>query len=236
MKTISRSQTTVARPASAPAGSSVKTRYIVLAAGIGLLIFVLLMEFVLAPQGGSPRSEAELAALQRPHATAVGSPDARVNVVEFLDPACSTCREFYPLVKGLIEDNPGKIRLAIRLVAFHPNSDIAVNALEAAKLQGKFWQVLDNLLASQPRWVIQHRVDPDALWVQLQAMDLDLDKLRADMASPEVANNVARDAQDSKTLKVAATPEYFVNGQGLPEFGFDQLRRLVGAEIAKAYR
>ena len=68
------------------------------------------------------------------------------------------------------------------------------------------------------------------------SIDLDFGKLRADMASPEVAKIVALDLQDSKTLKVTATPEYFVNGRGLPEFGYEQLRRLVGDEIAKAYR
>ncbi len=231
-----RNQPGRATPAAIPVERSIKTRYIVLAAGAGLLAFVLLAWLVLAPKSVAARSEAELAALQRTHAPAVGNPDARVNIVEFLDPACGTCREFYPLVKGLINDNRGKIRLTIRMVAFHPNSDIAVKALEASKQQGKFWLVLDQLLASQPRWVTNHRVDPDAVWAQLQTLDLDLGKLKADMESPEVAKNIALDAQDSKALKVTATPEYFVNGRGLPEFGYDQLRRLVGDEIAKAYR
>lgn len=236
MKTISRNQSNPARPAAAPAENSVKIRYILLAAGASLLALVLLMWLVLAPKDSAARGEAELAALQRTHAPMVGNPEAKVNIVEFLDPACGTCREFYPLVKGLINDNRGKLRLTIRMVAFHPNSEIAVKALAASKQQGKFWLVLDQLLASQPRWVTNHRVDPDAVLAQLQAMDLDFGKLRADMASPEVAKIVALDLQDSKTLKVTATPEYFVNGRGLPEFGYEQLRRLVGDEIAKAYR
>jgi len=236
MKTIPRNQTDPARPAPAPAEKPVKIRYLVFAAGAVLLGLVLTMWLVLAPKESAARGEAELAALQRTHAPMVGNREAKVSIVEFLDPACGTCREFYPLVKGLINDNRGKLRLTIRMVAFHPNSEIAVKALEASKQQGKFWLVLDQLLASQPRWVTNHRVDPDALMAQLQAIDLDFGKLRADMESPEVAKSIALDAQDSKTLKVTATPEYFVNGRGLPEFGYDQLRRLVGDEIAKAYR
>ncbi len=42
--------------------------------------------------------------------------------------------------------------------------------------------------------------------------------------------------QDAKTLKVTATPEYFVNGRGLPEFGYDQLRKLVDDELKKSKR
>ena len=236
MKIIRPNQSGPARPAAAPVRNSVTIRYIVLVAGAGLLGLVLLMWLVLAPKDSSARGEAELAALQRTHAPMVGNPEAKVNIVEFLDPACGTCREFYPLVKGLINDNRGKLRLTIRMVALHPNSEIAVKALAASKQQGKFWLVLDQLLASQPRWVTNHRVDPEAVLTQLQAMDLDFGKLRADMESPEVASSIALDAQDSKTLKVTATPEYFVNGRGLPEFGYEQLRRLVGDEIARAYR
>lgn len=231
-----RNQAGHAIPAAVAVERSNKTRYILLAAGAGLLAFVFLGWLVLAPKSSTARSEAELAALQRPHAPSVGNPGAKVNIVEFLDPACGTCREFYPLVKGLINDSRGKVRLTIRMVAFHPNADVPVKALEASKQQGKFWLVLDQLLASQPRWVTNHRVDPDAVWAQLQMIDLDLAKLKADMESPEVAKNIALDAQDSKVLRVTATPEYFVNGRGLPEFGYDPLRRLVGDEVAKAYR
>ena len=35
-------------------------------------------------------------ALIRPHSPTLGNPDAPVVIVEFLDPACETCRAFYP--------------------------------------------------------------------------------------------------------------------------------------------
>lgn len=222
--------------APSPAASGNRTRNVFLAVGAGLVIVAAGMWLVLGAKGGTSRSETELAALQRAHAAVVGSPDAKVTIVEFLDPACETCREFYPLVKGLLKDNPGKIRLSVRLVAFHPNSDIAVKALEAAKRQDKFWPVLEQLLGTQPSWVRNHRVDSDALMAQLRTVDADFGKLQADMQSPDVAKNVALDLDDAKTLKVTATPEYFVNGRGLPDFGWDQLHSLVGNELVKAYR
>ncbi len=207
-----------------------------MAAGAGLVIFALTMWFVMAPKAGAGRSDAELAALQRPHATVFGNPEAKVSIVEFMDPACDTCRQFYPLVKGLMSDNRGRIKLSMRLVAFHRGADIAVKALEASKLQGKFEMVLDRLLATQPKWVVQHTVDANALWAQLQSLDLDVARLKVDMELPAVLNNVSLDAQDARTLKVTQTPEYFVNGRGLPEFGYDYLRQLVMDEIAKNYR
>ena len=38
------------------------------------------------------------------------------------------------------------------------------------------------------------------------------------------------------TLKVTATPEYFVNGRQMPSFGEQQLMTLIGEELQKAYK
>ena len=45
-------------------------------------------------------SQAE-ARLVRMHSPVLGPVNAPVTIVEFFDPACETCREFYPIVKGL---------------------------------------------------------------------------------------------------------------------------------------
>ncbi len=218
-----------------------KTWHIILAAVGGVALSAIVMWVAIAPRAGADAQSATSlgandAVFQRPHAATAGKPDAKVHIVEFLDPACETCREFYPLVKKLVADHPEQVRLSVRMVAFHKGSDFVVRALEASKRQGKYWPTLERVLASQSRWAIQHTVHPDKAWAELQALDLDLVRLKADMESPEVLQAVALDAQDAKTLKVVQTPEYFVNGRGLPEFGWEPLRRLVGDERAKAYR
>lgn len=205
-------------------------------ASLAVLIGVAGLVWLAVGPRKATRSEAELAALQRPHAASVGNPAAPVQIVEFLDPACETCAQFYPYVKDMMRAHPGDIRLSLRLVAFHRNADVAVKALEAAKQQGKFWEVLERLFATQQAWVVAHTVDPDRLWALLRSLDLDHAKLQADMESPAVLQNLATDLQDAKTLKVTATPEYFVNGRGLPEFGLDPLRALVDDEVKKAKR
>ena len=220
-------QSTAPRPAP-PARH--KRRYGYIAAAIGILVAIAVLWFEFGAKA-DVRSEAELAALHRPQAATTGNPAAKVHIVEFLDPACETCREFYPFVKGMMRDHPGAIQLTVRLVAFHPNADLPVRALEASKAQGKFWDLLDSLLESQPLWVENNRVDVDKFWRELHSLDLNLDRLRADMESPAVRKAVAVDAADANTLKVTQTPEYFVNGRGLPEFGFRQLQHLVDEEL-----
>ena len=82
-------------------------------------------------------------ALVRSHSPSFGNADAPVHIVEFLDPACGTCRDFYPLVKELMAAHPGKIRLSVRYAPFHPGSDQVVKVIEAARKQGQFLQALE---------------------------------------------------------------------------------------------
>lgn len=173
-------------------------------------------------------------ALVRAHSPSFGNADAVVHIVEFLDPACGTCRDFYPLVKNLMAANPGKIRLSIRYVPFHQGSDQVVRLLEAARKQSQFRQTLEALFAAQPAWVQNHTAQIDMVWPQLNGLGLDMDRLRADMNAPEVAQIIAQDLADAKTLGVTKTPEFFVNGKPLPKFGFEELKQLVDEALASA--
>ena len=174
-------------------------------------------------------------ALTRDHAPTLGRADARVHIVEFLDPACETCREFYPFVKSLMAANPEKIRLSVRHVAFHTGSDFVVRVLEAAKRQGKYWQTLEALLASQSRWAVNHTVRSDLVMARLDGLGLNLEQLNRDMNDPEITRAIEQDLADAKSLNVTKTPEYFVNGRQMPTFGDEQLKELVGEELKRAY-
>jgi protein-disulfide isomerase len=169
--------------------------------------------------------------LSRADAPALGRAEARVQVVEFFDPACETCAAFYPMVKKLIGEHRDDIRLVIRYAPLHQGSDQVVLALEAARKQGRFWQALEALLANQSAWVHNHRSRPDLIWPHLERAGLDVQRLQADMNLPDVQRAVAQDVADGRALNVTKTPEFFVNGRPLPSFGFEQLRALISEEL-----
>lgn len=203
---------------------------------VGLLV-VALAVVALRKQSATPDgSSGSAAALASEHAPSLGSTDARVHVVEFLDPACETCAQFFPVVKQLIAENPGRIRLSTRHVAFHQGAEFAVRALEASRAQDKYWETLEALLASQSSWAPHHTVQPDLVVPVLERVGLDMNRLRTDMDSAEITGRIERDRTDAMTLKVTATPEYFVNGRPLPSFGYEQLLTLVREELDRAYR
>jgi len=176
-----------------------------------------------------------LAFLAREHAPTLGLAEARVHLVEFFDPACGTCREFYPLVKDLLKANRDKIRLSLRYAPFHAGSDNVVRILEAARKQDKYWQTLETVLASQAYWAPNHKAELQYVWPQLGNLGLDLERIKRDMYAPEIDRIIAQDLADAKALGVTMTPEFFVNGRPLPEFGYAQLKKLVDAAVAKAY-
>jgi protein-disulfide isomerase len=173
--------------------------------------------------------------LARAHAPGLGPADAKVHLVEFFDPACGTCREFYPLVKDLMKANRDKMRLSLRYAPFHAGSDNVVRILEAARKQDKFWQTLEAVLASQSYWAPNHKAQVELLWPRLGNLGLDLERIKRDMYAPEIETVLTQDLADAKALNVTMTPEFFVNGRPLPEFGFEQLKKLVNNAVAKAY-
>jgi protein-disulfide isomerase len=175
-------------------------------------------------------------ALQRMHSPSLGPAGAPVVLVEFLDPACETCAAFYPLVKQIMAANPDRIRLVLRYAPFHKGSDQVVAALEAARKQGRYWQALEMLLTRQHDWVQNHAAQVAQIWPLLEAAGLDLQRLRADMAAPEIAGVIEQDLLDAQTLKVTQTPEYFVNGKPLPRFGIEPLKDLIDEALRTAPR
>jgi protein-disulfide isomerase len=189
-----------------------------------------------APQAAPDRPViADPARLVRPHAPALGRADAPVTLVEFLDPACETCAAFYPEVKKMLAANPDRLRLVMRHVPFHPGSDQVVAMLESARQQGRYWEALEALLRDQDRWVQNHRANPEqALAVLGGVAGLDIARVKADAAKPEVRAAGEQDLADAKALKVTKTPEYFVNGRPLPRFGLDELKGMVNDALRAA--
>lgn len=174
-------------------------------------------------------------ALERKGAAVKGPAEAKVTIVEFFDPACGTCAQFYPLVQHFIDQYPGKVKVMMRYAPLHQGSDQVVKLLEAAHLQGKFWPALELLFANQQYWVANHVSQADRAQAVLNSLGLDQMQFATDFNGMAVADAIQEDVMDGKILSVRATPEFFVNGKAMPDFGFEQLKQLVENAVAEAY-
>ena len=170
------------------------------------------------------------------HAMSVGPEHAPVTIVEFFDPACETCAMFHAPVKEVLAAHPGKVRLVLRYAPFHAGSEDVVKMLEAARRQDRYWEVLEVMFATQPRWASHHHPQPELLWELIPAagVDIDIDRLREDVGDFTIASIVEQDIADAATLGIRKTPGFLVNGRQLPSFGLRQLQALVAEEVASA--
>jgi len=200
------------------------------------LLLALFATATLIYKRGQANESARLAAahsdhLVRDYSPALGKADASIVIVEFFDPACGTCQAFYEPVKHLLDEHPGRLRLVVRYAPFQVGSEHIVALLEAARRQDKFWPVLDVLMETQEKWKPLHEADLALALQQIGGLGLDLEKLRADMSNAEIARRLQQDQDDANRLKVDTTPEFYVNGQPLPGFGFNVLKQTVEAAL-----
>jgi len=174
-------------------------------------------------------------ALIKDYSVKAGNPNAKVTLVEFMDPACGTCAQFHPFVKQLMQQQAGKMNLVIRYLPFHQGSDRMVAMLEAARKQDKFWEVLELMFATQAQWTINHVAQPDVFMGFIDRAGVDVARIKQDMNNPEIAKIIQQDMADGKLLGANKTPSFFVNGKPLPSFGYQQLQTLVESEVNVNY-
>ncbi|MFT5014782.1 MAG: protein-disulfide isomerase [Dinoroseobacter sp.] len=208
--------------------------------GTSLIVIAALLAVAVSFQTEQPKKIENTSAdnrnvLERASAPTKGPRDAKVTIVEFFDPACETCAVFYPLVNNLVKKYPGKVNILMRYAPLHQGSDQVVKLLEAAHLQGQFWPALEILFANQQRWTRHHVAQPQSAAALLSSLRLDSEQFVRDVNSDSTSNVIRQDVADGKTLKVRATPQFFVNGKPLINFGHKQLTQLVEDAIDEAY-
>lgn len=228
-----------------PVRSSVRREALILAAiGIPILAAAAVSAVVL---GGRPTASPATSALPTQGSSAPGagqrdslvyadSPtlgpvDAPVTLVEFLDPECEACRAAYPFVKSLMADYDARIRLVIRYVPGHNNSALAIAAIEEAGEQGRYWEALEYFFSRQSEWGEQQEPQTQAFLQYGAALGLDVEKLRAALASPDYSK-VERDAADGQALGIRGTPTFFVNGKLVEDLSEQGLRAAIDQALA----
>ncbi len=80
------------------------------------------------------------APLVRPHSPVFGAKDAPVTIVEFFDPACEACRAFHPVVKKILSEFQGKVRVVLRYTPFH--GEASEQAIRKLLLTSNIMQIL----------------------------------------------------------------------------------------------
>lgn len=170
--------------------------------------------------------------LIRPYSPTLGPADAPVTIVEFLDPECEACAALHPVVKQVMREFDGRVRLVVRYMPFHGNSAYAASLLEATRAHGAYWGMLETFFLRQHEWASHGAPRPGLLLEYAVLGGLDQAKWKAEAASPEFQQRIRQDFEDGKALGVTRTPTFFVNGQPLAQIGYEPLRSAVEQALA----
>jgi len=138
-----------------------------------------------------------------------GPEDSLVTVVEYGDFECPYCGRAEPVLRELLRDF-GDVRYVWRhlpLNDVHPEAQLAAEAVEAAALQGAFWEMHDRLLEHQGAMGLAD------LRGHAEALGLDLDRFASDLEDHAGVVRIAEDVDGADLSGVAGTPTFFVNGR-----------------------
>lgn len=118
------------------------------------------------------------------------------------------------MLEQLIQAYPDDVRFVYRSFPIgHEKSNIAIQAAEAAGLQGKFWEMHDVLfdLSTWDTWAAMS-VGDFITWAIEQAgkIGLNVEKFSEDLQSPAIVQKVANDQSAAAAANLTGTPSFFV--------------------------
>jgi protein-disulfide isomerase len=99
---------------------------------------------------------------------------------------------------------------------------VLAHAVEAAGLQGAYWELHDSLYGDQGR------LDDPHLWARVRELGLDLERFELDRRAQAVADRVERDFRSGVRAGVTTTPTLFVDGRAHAGVPSAELLRSLG--------
>lgn len=145
------------------------------------------------------------------NAPVTGGKNAKVTIVEFSDFQCPFCSRGAQVMTDLKKKYGDKIQIAFKNfpLPFHNQAEGAAVAALCANEQSSslFWKMHDEMFANQDQLSV------DALKGLAKKIGVKSDVFDTCLTSNKYLDQVKKDMEQGKNLKVKSTPTFFVNGQ-----------------------
>ena len=147
----------------------------------------------------------------------LGHIDGDFVLVEFFDFRCPYCKVIAPIIADLVADDGTLQHVIVDWPLLGPESEYAARAVLAAGRQGAYARFREALIDI-------HGEPGEALVVSVaESLNLDVPRLRRDMASPEIAERVAANNRLAESLRLRGSPA-FVFGDAIVEGAVSRAR------------
>ena len=144
-----------------------------------------------------------------PSSPVVGNPKGDVTIVEFFDFRCGYCKRAAPVLKEILKTDPGVRVIYKQFPILGPDSLVAARAGLAAHAQGRYDAFHDALFELEA-------VDEKSVMATAQKLGLDMKRLRADMDSAAVNEEIQANSMMSQPLGVTGTPGFVIGNRVAP--------------------
>jgi protein-disulfide isomerase len=177
-----------------------------------------------------------VAQIRMTDAPALGDPKAPVTIVEYSDFECPVCRSLHDILRGMLPNYAGKVRVVFKdfpLEQLHPWARTAAIAGRCAYQQNSnvFWKLYDLVYDNQ------EIISAANAWTKMTdyagQSGLDVDTFKSCMASPEAAAAVNASRANGEKLEVNSTPTVFVNGRRMVGADEHLLEQYINYELAR---
>jgi protein-disulfide isomerase len=168
----------------------------------------------------------------------LGPASAPAKLEEFGDFECPPCGLLHPILVQMKSEFGDQLQITFReypLTQLHPHAVAAASSAEAAGLQGKFWEMHDQLYEHQKDWHEAFDVRPIFEGYAKQ-IGLDVAQFQRDVNSNVVGRRITADGSRGHAFGVKGTPTVFLNGKEVPfdQLPAEKLRVLIKAAITNS--
>jgi protein-disulfide isomerase len=141
--------------------------------------------------------------------------DNVVLIEEYSDYQCPACAYFHPFTVKIKEDLGDKVKVVYKNFPLnsHRYAQLAARAAEAARKQGKHFEMHDKLFQEQANWA---RGNTSTLILgYAEEIGLDMTQFKKDLNSAEMQELIMNEKKEGIDRGVNSTPTFFINGDKL---------------------
>jgi protein-disulfide isomerase len=145
-----------------------------------------------------------------PETPFAGNPKGDVSLVEFFDYRCPYCKQVEPALEALLGEDR-QLRLVYKeMPVLGADSVTASRAALAAKKQGKYDALHRALM------LLKGQINEAAVLKTAESVGLDVERLKRDMASPEIARALKANTELAEALEIRGTPGFVIGNEIVP--------------------
>ena len=151
-----------------------------------------------------------------------GNPQGDVTIVEFFDYRCPYCKQVQPALQKLLDEDH-KLRFVYKeMPVLGAPSVTAAHAALAARLQGKYETFHAAMMGTKGQ------ITDEVVYQVAGSIGLDVDRLKRDMAAPEIDRALKANLALANALDIRGTPGFIIGEHIVPgAIDLDALKDLV---------